>query len=216
MGKFFKDAEMRAGFRLWGGFGVALALAGMVVTGFVVNAQADPVTQVTPEITHGTPKVPVVIDGVRYQPEQIHNFDGRALYLMVDVAKPDELVGFTKEADFKAAAEVKTNAYKQRNGVKSAGQYAVYYSEDELRGDWLHVDSGWGVNDLRAVRRGCGIFGCAGDWNDVISSFEIHGYQYLYGDPGYGGGYLWAIGDGWFNMSTYGFDNMGSSLNVWY
>lgn len=198
---------MRSRFRLWGALAALIALA---ATGFMASAQA------APAITHGTPKVPVVVDGVRYQPEEIHKFDGRPLFLMVDLTKPDELVGFTREADFKAAAQVKTRAYKQQLGATTIGQYAVYYSDDELRGNWLRVDSGWGVNDLRGALRGCGIFGCAGDWNDVISSVEIHGYQFLYRDAGYGGGYFWAIGNGWFNMSTYGFDNVGSSLNVWF
>lgn len=198
---------MQPRFRPWTAIAALIALAATV---FVASAQA------APRITHGTPKVPVVVDGVRYQPEGIHKFDGKPLYLVVDLAKPDELVGFTREADFKATVTAKTKAYKERIGATTFGQHAIYFSGDERRGESLRVDSGWGVNDLRGVLRGCGIFGCAGDWNDVISSVEIHGHQYLYRDAGYGGGYFWAVGDGWFNMSTYGFDNIGSSLNVWF
>src|SRR5689334_18224212 len=35
-----------------------------------------------PDLMHKTTKVPVVIDGVRYAPEDIHRFDGRPLYMM--------------------------------------------------------------------------------------------------------------------------------------
>lgn len=121
---------MERRFRLWG----ALAAIALVATGLAANAEA------APAITHDTPKVPVVIDGVRYQPEGVHKFDGRALFLMVDLAEPDELVAFTKEADFKAAAAAKTKGYKQRIGATTVGQYAVYYSGDERRGEWMRVD----------------------------------------------------------------------------
>src|SRR4051794_15619198 len=32
-------------------------------------------------IVHQTPKLPIVIDGVRYAPEEIHRFDGRPLFM---------------------------------------------------------------------------------------------------------------------------------------
>lgn len=162
---------------------------------------------------HKTPSVPVMIDGARYAPEDIHQFDGRPLYMIVDLTEPDLLVGFTKQSDFRTAV----NAKKAASGISQfgPGQYTSYYSSDECTGDGLTVNSGWGVNDLRAVPRGCGLFGCAGDWNDVISSLWVNGSQTLNTDIQYGGGWLWVGGWGCVNMSTYGFDNIGSSLNVW-
>jgi hypothetical protein len=186
--------------------------------GIAGSAYGTPLGSGEPErgIVHAEPKVPVIVDGVRYAPKDIHRFDGRELYFVLDLTQPDVLLAFTSEAEFRAVVATRTAAYRSRAVPASAGQYAVFHSADELRGDWLQVNSGSGYNDLRAVARGCGIFGCAGDWNDVISSVEIHGYQYLYRDPNYGGGYFWASGDGWFNLSTYGFDNVGSSVNVWW
>lgn len=165
---------------------------------------------------HKTPSVPVVIDGARYAPEDIHRFDGRPLYMIVDLAEPDVLVGFTKQSDFRTAVDAKKVA--RDSSVPSQfgpGQSTDYYSSDECTGDKLTVNSGWGVNDLRAVPRGCSLFGCAGDWNDVISSLWVNGSQTLYADSQYGGGWLWVGGWGCVNMSTYGFDNIGSSLNEW-
>lgn len=191
---------------------VVTALGACAVVSLTGSVSAKPDAR----LVHTTPRVPVVIDGVRYAPADIHKFDGRALYLMVDLKRPNELIGYTQERDFKAAADAKKAAYKEDVAPASAGQYAIYYSDDEWRGDSLHINSGWGVNNLVAVARGCGIFGCAGNWNDVISSVWINGHQYLYRDANFGGGYFWAIGYGGFNLSTYGFDNVGSSLNVWY
>src|SRR5689334_12954086 len=131
---------------------------------------------------HKTPKVPVVIDGVQYDPEDIHRFDGRPLYMIVDLADPDVLLGFTKQSDFQTAVDAKKSALHLPENIGAAGQYCDYFSNDECWGDKLTVSSGWGVNDLRAVARGCGLFGCAGYWNDVISSLFINGSQTLYTD----------------------------------
>ncbi|WP_410608301.1 hypothetical protein [Amycolatopsis sp. lyj-109] len=199
-------------------FVVTAAAVLCLATGFAGAAHATPQDQGASKqgLVHAEPKVPVIVDGVRYEPKEIHRFDGRELYFVLDLTHSDVLLAFTSETGFRTAVTAQTAAYHDRAATASANQYAVYYSADELKGDWLRVNSGSGYNDLRAVARGCGIFGCAGDWNDVISSVEIHGYQYLYRDPGYGGGYFWVIGDGWVNLSTYGFDNAGSSLNVWW
>lgn len=165
---------------------------------------------------HQTPKVPVMIDGIRYAAEDIHQFDGRPLYMFVDLAQPDLLVGYTKRSDFQAAADAAKAARGSSTSSQFApGEYADYFSGDECTGDKLTVYAGWGVNDLRAVSRGCSIFGCAGDWNDVISSVWVNGYETLYSDIYYSGSSFSAWGTGCFNMSTYSFDNIGSSLNVW-
>jgi hypothetical protein len=165
-------------------------------------------------IVHNTPKVPVVVDGVQYSPEDIHRFDGQPLHMIVDVAEPDVLRAFTKQSDFRAAVDEKKAAAKSDPAQFTQGQYADYFSGDDCTGDKLTIYSGWGVNDLRAVGRGC-FFTCAGDWNDVISSLWINGSQNLYADMSYGGGTIWVGGWGCLNLSPYGFDNIGSSLNVW-
>jgi hypothetical protein len=166
-------------------------------------------------LVHETPKVPVVIDGVRYAPEDIHLFDGRPLYMIVDLTDPGVLVGFTKQSDFQVAVDAKKAALDSIT-PQAAGQYTDYFSDDECRGDRLTVYSAWGINYLGGVARGCGIFGCAGYWNDVISSLWVNGSQHIYTDAGYSGNWLWVGGWGCVNMSTYGFDNLASSLNVWW
>jgi hypothetical protein len=165
---------------------------------------------------HNTPSVPVVIDGVRYAPQDIHQFDGRPLYMIVDLADPDVLVAFTKQSDFQAAVDANRPRNSSVASPSATGQYVDYFSSDECTGDKLTVYSAWGINDLRGVGRGCTIWGCAGDWNDVISSVWVNGNQTLYTEIQYGGGTIWVGGWGCLNLSPYGFDNVSSSLNVWW
>lgn len=160
----------------------------------------------------------VVVDGARYTPEQAHRFDGRTLYFVVDVNdKSGDVIAFTKRSDFDAVVTKKENAMK--NSVKLAGQYGYFFEGDDYQGNVLNVGSGTGYNDLRAVSRGCGIFGCAGNWNDVISSIEVLGALTLNTDTKYGGDWLW-FGGGYGRMNLAGayvrFNNTGSSLNVWW
>jgi hypothetical protein len=187
-------------------------LAGVVVPAAATGAGAGQ-PQRAPAASRPVPKVPLVIDGQRMQPTEINRFDGQPLYLIVDQRNPDVLVGYTDEAKAKAAIA------GQRPAVAptSSGQSVVIYSSDEGRDDAQTIWSGWGINNLSAAARGCGLFGCAGDWNDVISSALMNGTATFYTDPNYGGGWLYAWGGNWrFNMSTYGFDNVVSSLNAWW
>ena len=181
-----------------------------------VQAPGDDPDHTAPGLVHKTPKVPVVIDGVRYEPEDIHRFDGRPLYMIVDLAEPDVLTGFTKQRDFRAAADAKKGELDASiTSQFAAGQYADYFSSDECTGDKLTVHSGWAINDLRAVQRGCVLWWCAGDWNDAISSVWINGSQTMNSDIHYGGDWFYIVGWGCLNASPYGFDNIASSLNVW-
>jgi len=190
---------------------------GAQLTQNAAQTRGEGLGDATSGLVHKTPKVPVVIDGVQYAPEGIHRFDGRPLYMLVDLAEPDVLVGFTKQSDFRAAVNVKQAT--RSSSITSqfvAGQSTDYYSNDDCTGDKLTVNSGWGINDLRAVRRGCNIFGsCVGDWNHVISSFWVNGSQTLNTDFQYGGGWFWVSGWGCVNLAPYGWWRIASSLNVW-
>lgn len=154
--------------------------------------------------------------GTHYPAAEFRLLAQKPRYVMVDLRRPDDVVGFTAKADFDRAVAAVQADLKQQAGIQSAGQWADIYSDNELRGDSRRIDSGWAVNDLRAAARGCGLFGCAGDWNDVISSVFVNGSVTLNTDAGYTGAWFWMGGYGWFNMSTYGYDNVFSSMNVWW
>lgn len=154
--------------------------------------------------------------GIHYRAADFRALAHKPSFVMVELRNPDDVVAFATKADFDRAVAAAQTRVNEQAGTQSAGQYAVIYSDDELRGDSLRIESGWGINDLRGVARGCGLFGCAGNWNDVISSVFVNGSVTLYTDPNYTGGWFWMGGYGWFNMSTYGFDNTFSSMNVWW
>jgi hypothetical protein len=192
---------------------VALLIAAAAVS---LGVAAAPTSAATSAPVHArpVPTVPLLIDGVRLAPKEISRFDGKPLYLFVDQRTPDLLVGFTNESQ--AKAELTHRSAAARPMV--AGQSITIYSGDEGRDDAQTIQSGWSVNNLAGVARGCGLFGCAGDWNDVISSALMNGNATFYADPNFGGGWL-SMWGGWnwrFNMSTYGFDNITSSINVWW
>src|SRR3954447_21478825 len=56
----------------------ATALIGAVAT---APADATPTSSTRSPLVHQLPKLPIVVDGVRYAPEQIHRFDGRPLFM---------------------------------------------------------------------------------------------------------------------------------------
>ena len=166
--------------------------------------------------TRQAPRYPFVIDGVRYTPDQISRFDGLDLYFTVDLAQPKRLVGYTKKTDFDAAVARLRESANGTVTTQSAGQYIQLYAGDELTGDRLDVNSPWGINYLAGINRGCGLFGCAGTWDNVASSIYVNGRVTVNDGIEYTGSWLYFSGVGWANLSWYGFDNITSSLNVWW
>jgi hypothetical protein len=194
---------------------LAVILGGGLLTVSTTAATATPVPAAPTGGVHKAPQSPFIVDGVRYQPQQISKFDGRALYFVVDLAKPHEMVGFTDKRDFDTAVAA-SKALGSGASVQQAGQYATLYANDELTGDSMSLNSPYGINYLAGVNRGCGLFGCAGNWDNVASSIYINGRVSIYDDIEYRGSWLYLAGTGWGNLSWWGFDNITSSMNVWW
>lgn len=199
------------------------ALAVVIGSGLLTMSTATAVAKPTapPSSTgniHQAPRAAFVVDGVRYAPEQISKFNGQPLYFIVDLAKPDQMTGYTNKTDFDAmvAAGKGTNATTGGIGTQQAGQYASLFSGDELTGDRFDLYSPYSVNYLAGINRGCGLFGCAGTWDNVASSIFVNGRVSVYDDIEYRGSWLYFQGYGYANLSWYGFDNITSSMNVWW
>jgi hypothetical protein len=199
------------------------AVAVAIGSGLLTMSTSSAVAKPTPAAATGTnihqaPRAPFVVDGVRYAPEQISKFNGRPLYFIVDLAKPDQMTGYTNKTDFdtKVASSKATNTTTGGVGTQQAGQYVSLYSGDELTGDRFDLNSPYGVNYLAGVNRGCGLFGCAGQWDNVASSIFINGRVSVYDGIEYTGSWLYFQGYGYANLSWYGFDNITSSINVWW
>ncbi|MDQ1643891.1 MAG: hypothetical protein QOJ50_75 [Cryptosporangiaceae bacterium] len=191
-------------------------VAALAATAAAISATAAPSpASAAPAhaIRYRTPTVPVVVDGVRYPASGIHRFDGRQLFFVIDTGKASQLVAYTKHSDFAAAVAAKEARIHAQLHPRLAGQYAIYYTNDDWSGDSLQVNSGSAISDLRGALR-CNIFHCWGDFNDDISSLQVNGSQILYTEPNFGGGQIWVGGAGGINLSPYGLDNVASSVNV--
>jgi hypothetical protein len=162
--------------------------------------------QMAPEaeakIVHQVPEVPVIIDGVLYQPEDIHKFDGRQLGFTVG---PDgRLYAFTDGIVLVDFISIQSKA-----GLFSTLSIYSRFCE----GYYLS-----GMRQLE-VPPGVSMFSL-GSMNNIISSMDISAYAdngitlfdlpNLQGD--YFHGYYWIQ---YPNLGTYGWDNRASSLVVW-
>lgn len=162
-----------------------------------------------------TQQAPQGDKGVHYTPEAFRKLATKPQFVLVDLRNPNDVTAFASKPDFDKAVADAEASLAAGIGVASAGQWLDIYSDDEFRGDSRRIESAWSINDLHGVFR-CYWWGCVGDWNDVISSVWVNGSATLYTEPGGGGGWFWIGGYGGVNMSTYGLDNVISSLDVWW
>jgi hypothetical protein len=162
--------------------------------------------QMTPEaeakIVHKVPKVPVIIDGVLYQPEDIHKFDGQQLGFTVG---PDgRLYAFTDEIALEDFISTQSKA-----GLFSTLSIYSRFCEDYYLS---------GMRQLE-VPPGVSMFSL-GSMDNIISSMDISAYAdngiTLFDLPNLQGDYFHGYyGIPYPNLGTYGWDNRASSLVVW-
>jgi hypothetical protein len=154
------------------------------------------------KIVHIVPPVPVTIDGILYQPDQIHLFDGKQL-------------GFTVGNDGQVYAfstfEALDDFLAEQPALPTSGwpyEYSVFYEGFERGGlAQLAVLPGVSIPYLDYM-------------NDIISSMEISAYAAngctLFDGLNYQGDYF-AKGAGtyWPNLGWYNWNDRASSLIVW-
>ena len=186
------------------------ALAAAAVFSAVVAgpAAADTGNSGARSIVHETPKVPVIVDGTRYAPKQIHRFDGRPLYMRL-TANRKALVAYTKRADFDAALRRMARRTAGKARTSGRGAYVRFFKDYGLRGDWHYVDSGRGIANLDCLE--WTVFG-----ND-ISSLYVNGQNIvIYDQPDFNyhtWGDALALSPGYYDdLRLYGFDNRIESL----
>lgn len=157
-------------------------------------------------IVHQTPKVPIVVDGVRYAPRQIHRFDGRPLYMRV-TANRKALVAYTKRVDFDAALRRAVTRTKSTARTSGWGHWLKFCTDGGQRGTCNYLDSGYGIPNF-------GRFGAVGN---AISSLQVVGQNIvLYDQPDFNfhtWGDVLALGPGYHDdLRLYGFDNKIESM----
>jgi hypothetical protein len=161
---------------------VLAALTATVLLGAIATAPAGaaPAAPTHGRIVHQTPTLPIVIDGVRYAPEQIHRFDGRPLYIR---SAPDgkSLIAYSHVKAFQR--------FLHRRGLRlptpvdvspttarpaRAGDYVKVCTEDWGQGYCKQIDSGFGVAAMAALDL-CIPFTPCVHFNNNVTSVEAHG-----------------------------------------
>ena len=193
-------------------------LPAAVVAGAAVLAVAAGPASAKP-LVHQTPKVPIVVDGKRMAPEQIHRFDGRPLYTRIS-ADGKTLIGTTSLAKYKAFLKSK-GVTLPRQGAKApakarssaSGHWARIWTDNFLRGSSYTINSGLGVANMNAIS-GCNWFTC---WffENSVSSVDTYGrgavlYDLPNFNPYYGSLYIGPNIQA--DLQLYGFNDRTSSV----
>jgi hypothetical protein len=196
---------------------MSLTSRGMLLTALTATALfgAAATASAGPRIVHKTPQVPVVVDGVRYAPKQIHRFDGRPLYMLAENEK--SLIAYTKLSRYKAAlrargVELPAPGAQPRARASYAGE-AARVCTDRHGGGWCHnLGSGLGISNLNAIS-GCNFWGNCWyfdknvEWIDyaprTVWLFERQNFDPAYPAIGLMPGYRWDLTwIGWHNRAS--------------
>jgi hypothetical protein len=181
---------------------------------------AGPASAAKP-IVHQTPSVPVVVDGKRLAPKQIHRYDGRPLYTRMS-ADGKRLIATTSLAKFKGFLKTKGLTMPAPNSKPKArssagGHWTQICVDNFLRGHCYTVNSGLGVANMAAVS-GCNWFTCW-QFENSVSSLQTYGRAALLYDlsnfnPYYGTHYA-AAGQQQ-DLAVFGFnDRLSSVFTYW-
>jgi hypothetical protein len=164
--------------------------------------------KMTPEaeakIIHTVPQVPVIIDGVRYEPEQIHLFDGQQLGFTV--GQDGQLYAFTS---YRALADFLPVTDTGASAILSF--FATRFSEGTWYDGPRHLDVNPGVTWHYLSYAGM---------DNIFSSMEINvtadNGVTLFDLPNLQGDYFHGyFGTLYPNLDWYGWNDRASSLVVW-
>jgi hypothetical protein len=186
------------------------AAAMMVVGGVGALSASAALASQTQRSTVKTPKVPIVIDGVRHAPQAIHQFDGQNIHLRLrrgPNGKP-ELVISRKSPRLGGT----------RATASSVGGHVTFF-EHIGSGHSLTLAHGESRTNLASVPLDCFLWWwCSGSWDNIVSSVETGGaHTVLFDRPNLDRrGRTLEIPDEWtrVNLIALGFNDMASSVLV--
>jgi hypothetical protein len=189
----------------------SLLRAATIVAAVAVAALSAATAMAAPAkgLVHQTPRVPVVIDGVRYAPQAIHRYDGREVHLKLRRAPSGrpELV-------------VSTQAPKPLRGkarASSPGGHVRYWVDTSGRGLSTYRDAGQAITNLAAEWVWCSPFYVCFGFDNSLSSVETNGGNTVLFDGTFFSGSSLSIPGEWDrikDLSAAGFNDMASSLFV--
>jgi hypothetical protein len=171
-------------------------------------------------IVHQTPKVPLVVDGVRYAPQQIHRFDGRPLYMRV-ARNGKLLIAYTNLAAYKSDLRRRDLRLPTRARVRSGkaqaaslGHFIDLCTGATVDGFCTRLESGYGVANFAPVPAWIGYVPIRGLFVNNISSVRSVGQNsILFNNPDFdpSGGTLVIPPNVVRTLSDFGFDNVTES-----
>jgi hypothetical protein len=185
-------------------------------------AQMEAATPASDDIVHPIPQMPIVIDGVRYAPEEISQFNGRVLRYVLDQHGQSEgvIYAFTTLEGLTQYLKAQWGWAPGSSSARSMGSaivrpmsdsyWTVFYADAYYAGSTILSAPNAAISDLSTVSPG---------WNDRISSVKVatgSAWATLYADTSYAGDQLWMQrGTEWSSLAGSGWDNRASSLKVW-
>jgi hypothetical protein len=183
----------------------------MVLGSTTVWAQGgDEVSQDKAENVHQAPKYPIIIDGVRYKPEEVTRFNGQSLIMFANeqVEKEGVIYAFTTEKkaqEYVSSLNVTdsgTSIIPQAHGSRTTIIYKnSNYSTEIDTGDCGESWNLTGSDDNQA--------------SSVRAAHCAAGYTKLYNYYNLGGSSLWiTMGFDVENLSVYGWNDKASSYKV--
>jgi len=131
------------------------------------------------KIVHEVPPCPVIIDGIKYEPEQVHLFDGQQLGFIT--GKDGQLYAFTTEEGIRRFRENQKILVPsvQEASVKMLDNMSHFYRDAFLAGDKLDLIYYASLSVMTST------------WNNQISSLQtsssclycrLYDYEYFQGD----------------------------------
>jgi hypothetical protein len=171
-----------------------LAALAVTATSAAAAGPAAAEERVARSLVHQVPKLPLVVDGVRYAPKQIHRFDGQPLYMrLTDDGK--KLIAFTKISDYRRdlhklglGLPMDPGPAKANARASGSGHWLDVCTGPSLTGDCKTIDSGKGIANFGSVN-GCDWFGHCWNFVNTISSVETYGqYALLFDAPDFNRG----------------------------
>jgi hypothetical protein len=183
--------------------GVVVDFSGMTEAEILEKIKMSP--EAEKAIVHEVPPCPVIIDGIKYQPEQIYLFDGQQLGF---VAGDDGLLyAFTTEAGIHRFIKGKNGLSASSEKSKlplSKDTMSHFYLDAFLAGDKLDVAYTVDYSSLSSL------------WNNLISSLEVSTectYCRIYEYANFQGDYHQTSGgdtEQW--LDYYGWNDRASSI----
>ncbi|NMO22069.1 hypothetical protein HPC49_35930 [Pyxidicoccus fallax] len=170
-----------------------------------------------PQFQHATPKVPIVVDGVRLPPEAIQRFNGQpVIYLMNEESQEGGFVYvFSTHQKLRAHLEARGKMPRLDGGDVSAMDEtpAIFYADPGLTGWEIRFSRGTEVPNLTSHS-----VNWFWNWNDQISSLaaaNVGTYTVLYQNSNYWGTEVWtAAGTSRYDLGWINYDNQASSIRV--